>query len=345
VNRQPLSVDADVSVKKDLCQPSAGQDVVGDGRYDEPAFARCQGRKGDDLVCGKPIQRCTGREIVEQLLGDVLPNRLRTSSQGPRLVRTEAHRFSFIGEERERSPSLQRLCIVANLDLDLMSGFGEDVSRGIRHPLTHPPFFQMGGERNPPHPCHWAWFLSGDSSEGLTEGCYSEAEYAIATGHVARPPDLNFRTESHVLEHWEKYLSKMENRRGEILKEAPSQFDCDPRCCEGKDGHKAKTQHGRRTGRADVPMIVAPCLEKAGAEREFLRTLRQPLSVAVDELGNGFHDANVLRAQPGLVSLRSSIDQVDGPASQGGEGDRLSDDRTTSGIAGTVNRQHEAIVR
>src|SRR5574341_1533932 len=84
VNRQPLSVDADVSVKKDLCQPSAGQDVVGDGRYDEPALTCRQCRKGDDLVCSKPIQRCTGREIVEQLFGDALPDRLRTSSQGPR---------------------------------------------------------------------------------------------------------------------------------------------------------------------------------------------------------------------------------------------------------------------
>jgi hypothetical protein len=137
----------------------------------------------------------------------------------------------------------------------------------------------------------------------------------------------------------------MENRGGEILEEASSQFNGDPRCCEGKDRHQAKTQDGRRTGRADVPMIVPSCLETAGAEREFLRTLRQPLSVAGDELGNGFHDANVLRAQPGLVSLRPSIDYVDGLAGQGGEGDRLPDDRTTAGIAGTVNRQHEAIVR
>jgi hypothetical protein len=111
----------------------------------------------------------------------------------------------------------------------------------------------MGGERNPPHPCHWARFLSSDSSEGLTEGCYSEAEYAITAGHIAWAPNFDFGMESHVSQDRKQYLSEMENRRGKILKEAPSQFDCDTRCCEGKDGHKAKTQHGRRTGRADVP--------------------------------------------------------------------------------------------
>lgn len=110
MNREPLSVDADLCAKKSLCQPGVGQDVIGHGGYDEPAFACWQGRKRDNLICSKPVQRRAGLKIVEQLFGDVLADRLRPASQGSRLVRTKSYRFSFIGKERQRHRVAVILC-------------------------------------------------------------------------------------------------------------------------------------------------------------------------------------------------------------------------------------------
>ena len=108
--------------------------MIGDGWNSESTLTLRQGCKGDDLVCGEPVHRRAGLQIVKQLFGDVLADRLRPSPQGSGLVRSEPYGVSSIGEERQRRPSLQRLCIITNLDVSLMASLGKDVSRSIRHP-------------------------------------------------------------------------------------------------------------------------------------------------------------------------------------------------------------------
>lgn len=74
------------------------------------------------------------------------------------------------------------------------------------------------------------------------------------------------------------------------------------------------------------------CPQRTGTEREFLRSLRQSLSLAIDELGDG-SDVNMLWSQGQLVSFGRRIDYVEAPAGRGGERDGLLHDANVAGIA------------
>lgn len=89
-------------------------------------------------------------------------------------------------------------------------------------------------------------------------------------------------------------------------------------------------------------MVVTPCLERAGPEREFLRALRQAIDLSIDKFGDGLDDPDVLRAQAGLLALAPRFDHMDRAARQRGERDRLPHDGAAAGIARPVDRQHES---
>ena len=101
-----LTVDPHLHAEKQLGQPGARQHMISGSRYDEPAFAFRQGCKGNDLISGKSVQRRARLKLLDQLLGDMLADRLRASSQGPGLIRPQSYGRSFIGEERQRRPGL-----------------------------------------------------------------------------------------------------------------------------------------------------------------------------------------------------------------------------------------------
>lgn len=80
----------------------------------------------------------------------MLADGLCTSSQGSRLVGSESYGSCAIGKKCQRGTALHRLGIMTNLDLSLIIGLGEYLSRGVRHPLTHLTFFKMRREGDAP---------------------------------------------------------------------------------------------------------------------------------------------------------------------------------------------------
>jgi len=116
---------------------------------------------------------------------------------------------------------------VTNLNIRLITGFAEHSLCRLCHAAVHLPFFEMGGEGDPPYSSDWSGFFLDEVSKRLRERMYDKAEYAVTMRHIAGTGDLQFSAQPHVSEQGKQHVLEMKSRRSKILKQASMQFDGD----------------------------------------------------------------------------------------------------------------------
>jgi hypothetical protein len=185
--------------------------MVGDSRDDEPTFSLCKRRKRNDLVGGKPIQRRPRADLVEQLHGDVVADGLSSASHGSSLIGAKSHSRSSISKERQGRTWLERVGIVADLNVSRMTSPSEHFLRRICHPPAHLPLFKMGGEGDTPHPCDWTSFVLHEGLQGPPSGLHPEPQHAFAPWNITGTHDVKHSRKPHPAHQRKHYVLEMNN--------------------------------------------------------------------------------------------------------------------------------------
>src|SRR3989337_630865 len=110
---------------------------------------------------------------------------------------------------------------------------------------------------------------------------------------------------------------------------------------EGEDRQHGGGEHRRRAGRTDVPLVSRGLAVAPGMEGQLRRAHATALEHAVHKFAYSLDGSHVLAAQPRPAAAEACVDEVHALGREGGQRNRLTDDRAAARVKRTVYFDHK----